>query len=112
MKKVLLTRSPENSKELKDELISKGYEVIEEPLITFLPLHDELEKLDPIIDKYTIIITSNYCARLLAERYFDKGLKCYVVGETSAVINGFNEVFHICECDQCETTHYIHSVEH
>jgi len=92
MKKVLLTRSPENSKELKDELISKGYEVIEEPLITFIPLHDELEKLDPIIDKYTLIITSNYSARLLASRYFDKELKCYVVGEVSAKIlqhNGF-----------------------
>lgn len=35
-----------------------------------------------------------------------------VVGETCAVINGFNEVFEVCECDQCETTHYIHSVEH
>lgn len=92
MKKVLLTRSPENSKDLKDELISKGYEVIEEPLISFHPLHEELDKLDPIIDKYTLIITSNYCARLLASRYLGEELKCYVVGEVSAKIlqqNGF-----------------------
>ena len=92
MQTVLLTRTQENNLELKNFLLKKQYNVLEDSLINFCPDYEILENLSNYIKKYSLIITSGYAAKLLSSLYSDMNIKCYVIGKSTAdflSINGF-----------------------
>ncbi len=91
-KTILLTRSLENNFDLKNKLLLKNYQVLEEPLIDFLVKEEQLQNLKEIIANHILIITSKFAAMYIAKAYKNQNIECYVVGEDTANLlskNGF-----------------------
>lgn len=85
MTKLVLTRTKENNLYLKEYLISKNYEVLEEPMIEQTIDVNSLKSID--LTNKKILITSNFLAKSLKDLVKNpKDIFIYVIGENSAQI--------------------------
>ncbi|MDX2049576.1 MAG: uroporphyrinogen-III synthase [Rickettsiaceae bacterium] len=86
MKNVLLIRAKEHNKPLVDNLAHMGFNVFEEPMLTYEINEQLCENLkEGFFDYYPVIITSMYAAKVLAQLNL-VNLKAFVVGKKSASI--------------------------
>ncbi|MDX1924279.1 MAG: uroporphyrinogen-III synthase [Rickettsiaceae bacterium] len=86
MKKVLLTRDLAQNQKIINALPENKYKFYHEPMIEYSKDLDLINSLKTKLNGETIIITSPFAAKIVAENFAHNNLSAYVVGQHSSYI--------------------------